>query len=126
MISVKVDKKSNSLHVKIIGDNSRDQISTAISKVFAFAAELDAGFCVINDLSQYNTESVEDLSTVCKVHKMIANEFKLGKVIRVVGRSKENLITLSRLDAAYDLKNIHYVPTMSKALEFAQSCNSAD
>jgi len=41
----------------------------------------------------------------------------IGKVIRVIGKSKPLLVQLSLLDKKHQLNNIFYVPTINQAMQ---------
>ena len=116
MIDIQVDRENNRAMIKMSGNVSYEEAGQSIKKVFEACRDLEDDFSIINDISNLQIRSEEELRTLNKVHLKMSDSFKIGKVIRVIGKSKSILIKLSKIDKEFNLKNIHYVPTMMEAV----------
>jgi len=75
---------------------------------------------VINDLSKLDAEP-EVLLTLNKIHLKMKELFRIGKVIRVIGRSKRLLVELSSLDKKFNITSIHYISTLEAAIDLIEN-----
>ncbi|MCB0284364.1 MAG: hypothetical protein KDF60_17405 [Calditrichaeota bacterium] len=117
MIAINVDSAKNTILVKIAGAISAEQTTKAVIKLFEVAPKMKENFSVINDISGLLTISAEQSETLNKVNQKLLNTYKINKIIRVVGKSRDVLIQLSVSDKRTGLKNVIYVPTMKEAIQ---------
>jgi hypothetical protein len=116
MISFTVDEKQKTLRIKIVGKTTPEEIKKAATKTMSLSQNLGENFAVITDLSMYKQSQKDDLDILSKIHLLITKQFKVGNVIRVVGNSKDLLLSLSANDKKYSIENIKYVSNLKAAL----------
>ncbi len=120
MITFNLDKSGNRVVIKMSGNISTDEAIRNLNEFVDMCKELEDNFTIINDISEINIDTEAKLITLNKVHMKIFELFKVGKIIRIIGKSKSVLIQLSKIDKKFNLKNIHYVPTMKEAVDLAE------
>ncbi len=120
MITFSLDKSDNRIVVKMSGDISADEAARSLNEIANACKELQDGFVFINDISELDFDSETKLITLNKVHLKMLDLFKVKKFIRVIGKSKDLLTRLSKIDKKFNLKDTLYVPTLEDAIELAE------
>jgi hypothetical protein len=118
MISINLDKQNNRIMIKFIGQVTSEESSVNAKRFFEAVNDLDENFTIISDFSLWEVQSEEQLRMLLNLHMKVNELHKVGKVIRVVGKSKPLLVHLLQLDKKHQLTNIHYVPTINQAMQF--------
>ncbi len=116
MVSISSDKSSSRITIKVVGATSPVEMKNSLEIFQKSCLQLKQPINVITDLTLVQPGSEDEFHTLCKISKKLSEIFDFDKVIRVVGNSRDTLVTLSRLDKIYNLKGIQYVPTMREAL----------
>jgi hypothetical protein len=117
MIALYLDKERQLIKITVSGNVSKDEISENLLAFIKLSSELEDGFSIINDLSGLDA-GPEELLTLTKIHLKMAELGKIGKVVRVIGKSKSLLMKLSGFDQKFNITGLHYVPTVEAAVEF--------
>ena len=118
MITINLDKSENRVFLILNGVIRKSEAATNLKRFFEALQHLDDNFTIITDLSGLRLNANEELLLLINLHLKTQELFKVGRVIRVVGKSKPLLVYLSKLDQKNNLSNIHYVPTINDAIEF--------
>jgi hypothetical protein len=128
MITFDLDEPKNFIIIKMFGKISIDDASNNLNNFTNLCRKLSDCFTIINDISGLSIDSEAELVTINKINRKIFELFKVGKVIRVVGKSKPILMKLSKIDKNFNLKDIYYVPTLKEAIALAgkekQNCEN--
>ena len=98
MITFTLDKSNNQIVVKMSGSISVDEAARSLNEVANACKELQDNFVFINDISELHFDSEAKLITLNKVHMKMLDLFKIKKFIRVIGKSKDLLTQLSKID----------------------------
>ena len=77
-------------------------------------------FLVINDLSKMMDKPKEELKILNQLNQKTNSFYKIACTIKVIWKSKVNLINLSTLDKENSVSKINYVATMKDALALAE------
>ena len=120
MITFDLDETQNYIIIKMFGNISIDHASRNLNDFTNLCRKLSDNFTIINDISGLSIDSEAELVTLNKVNRKIFELFKVGKVIRVVGKSKPILMQLVKIDKEFNLKDIYYVPTIKEAIALAE------
>ena len=128
MITFDLDEPKNFIIIKMFGKISIDDASNNLNNFTNLCRKLSDCFTIINDISGLSIDSEAELVTLNKINRKMFELFKVGKVIRVVGKSKPILMKLSKIDKNFNLKDIYYVPTLKEAIALAgkekQNCEN--
>lgn len=128
MITFDLDEPKNFIIIKMFGKISIDDASNNLNNFTNLCRKLSDCFTIINDISGLSIDSEAELVTLNKINRKMFELFKVGKVIRVVGKSKPIFMKLSKIDKNFNLKDIYYVPTLKEAIALAgkekQNCEN--
>ena len=128
MITFDLDEPKNFIIIKMFGKISIDDASNNLNNFTNLCRKLSDCFTIINDISGLSIDSEAELVTLNKINRKMFELFKVGKVIRVVGKSKPILMKLSKIDKNFNLKDIYYVPTLKETIALAgkekQNCEN--
>jgi len=116
MVSISSDKSANRITIKVVGATAPPEIKNSLELFQKSCLQLRQPIHVITDLTLAQPNSEDEYHNFCKISQKLSKVFEFDKVIRVVGNSRDILVTMSRLDKVYNLKGIQYVPTMREAL----------
>lgn len=116
MFRISADTLSNRLVIIIKGKVKESDLEPAFAELERNVALLSPYFAVITDFSFF--ESLE-LVTSPFMHKVSSFliEHKVGKIIRVVGPSREGLIKFNQATANIDKYEVQYVSSMDDAIK---------
>ena len=117
MFRIRSDKATNRLYIRLSGSITLAEANDAVQRIDSEASILKAGFDVINDFSLYRAGDQRAEPMVSQVMNLLANR-GVGRVVRIVGNSKEGLKQFARVSTGVDGYSVKYVPTMADAEEF--------
>jgi len=120
MITFNIDKKNNILFIKVINDITPPEVIEILPRIYKLCKELPEGFVIINDLSSMVEKPKDDFKILSQINKKTNIMFKVAKTIRIIGKSKANLINMSTLDKENSVSGINYVASMKDALDLVQ------
>lgn len=118
MIEFRIDKEKNLLLVTITSGMSKEDIAAGIASMGPLVEQLKDNFSIITDLSEYKSESMEEIALLNKVNLSMQQKVVVGKVVRIVGQSKTNLLNFSKMDKIFRMKNIKYVSSFEDAINW--------
>lgn len=91
-----VDTEKNRLSITLEGMITRKEMDRIYADIVVCTSELQPGFAVITDLSKCTIAHLSGLPTFKKIMEVLV-ENKVGKVVRVVGKSKVIFNQISRV-----------------------------
>ncbi|MBU0476082.1 MAG: hypothetical protein KKF62_18195 [Bacteroidetes bacterium] len=121
MIECKIDIENNLLLVFITSGMTKEDIANSIASVGPLVVQLKENFSIITDLSEYVSESLEQIAILNKVNLSIKQKVKVGKVVRIIGQSKTNLLNFSKMDKIFKMREIKYVASFKDAIKWLNS-----
>ncbi len=115
MHTVTIDKVLNKMVITLTGIITDEDVEKAEVLVKQAVTELKPKFSVITNLSHYKARDKFPTQKLQHVMQYLI-EHNVGKIIRVVGGSKEGLIQFAKHSKGVDDYNVSYVATMKEAL----------
>jgi hypothetical protein len=83
MLEIKVNTTKNRLYITIKGKMSRDEIITSGDAIFEKSKQLNSGFGVISDISEFMPLDEEGRLIMQNIMKTV-KEYGMGHVVRVI------------------------------------------
>lgn len=114
MFKVKKDIEKNRLCITISGILSIAEAKQAKDLLIKEADELQPGFDLINDISQF-IRGQEEAGEVLKEIIFAMIDRKVNRIIRVIGSSKIGLMQFANFSMPIPEYKLSYVPTMQDA-----------
>lgn len=115
MISSRVDLKTNTLYINIIGIINKDQISEALNEVVKKCSTLKEGCFIISDMSLFKCTSEKELNILCSISAQLSKAKSINKIVRVLAKDTKLKNILIKKDAQYNLNNIFYATSKKEA-----------
>jgi hypothetical protein len=114
MIKVTADTAQNRLNITMIGTLSVEEAQKSKLTIESTIATLKPGFDVINDISRF-IRGDDAAGNVLKEIIILLIQYRVNRVVRVVGTSKSGLIQFANNTLQIDQYKISYVPTLEEA-----------
>lgn len=114
MIKVTADTAQNRLNITMIGTLSVEEAQKSKLTIESTIAALKPGFDVINDISRF-IRGDDAAGNVLKEIIILLIQYRVNRVVRVVGTSKSGLIQFANNTLQIDQYKISYVPTLEEA-----------
>ena len=113
-MDVRTDARRNRIYITHTGKIEDDEATDASSRVIAGIEELQPGFAVVNDMTEYRPQSQAVKAEIAKVKRAI-DESDAGTVVRV---APESTIANMQMDRAGDTD---YVVEVTNSLDEAEA-----
>lgn len=116
MHTILPDKNKNRLTVILKGNFNKSEGEKCVNEIVSAVNRLRRGFDVITDISEFmgaDKKCEEFFLAMCKLMKIRG----ANHIIRVVGASKQALVTFATETLLVDNYTVKYVPTMKEAEE---------
>lgn len=114
MIKVTANTAQNRLNITMIGTLSVEEAQKSKLTIESTIATLKPGFDVINDISRF-IRGDDAAGNVLKEIIILLIQYRVNRVVRVVGTSKSGLIQFANNTLQIDQYKISYVPTLEEA-----------
>lgn len=116
MFRISADTVLNRLTITLNGKISREDTELIMHQIFRETETLNPGFSVINNISKFKSLDKVTPEVMSQIAEFLKSK-GCRKIIRVVGASKEALLTFAQNSKHIKNYNVLHVATMDAALK---------
>jgi hypothetical protein len=117
MVTLRINPSLNRFYAIFEGFCTKEELEVKLQEAKALMQQLQPGFSMISDISTFKP-ATQEAAELIKQAAMMAAEFKVGRVIRVVGQSQIAAMQLNRVTKdAYSVDMAGSIEEAEKMLE---------